>query len=421
VRRLARITCSATGDDVSRAPGGGRSRLWLIPPAILRDADETLEGLHVLRENDGPRGLRLWVALRDVTLWAGTQPEARGSLFGPGAAARRLDAIAEASLEPGLEVPLVTLAALVNDPRGVQPRAVTLACRRIAAWAEERVAPGTAVAFAQAAALASPHDAQAALQVGRLALAAGGAARADTWLRRTVAVARRAQDLNAYGSAYAALGALFAERGAVVAARRHYVKALRAARRGGHLHVRVTALHGLFRLTVAAGHGDEAERLSRPLLRAARRMGVRAPALLLDMAAMHLSRRQPQRAEVVLRKLLRDPVAAAERVAALSMLAIAAAARDDAAAYEEAWRAAWVHAADAPARDAGALLNLARAAAERGDWLWVDQALSRSSEHLRRPADRRDAEALARALADARNTPRAGRCAERPCAPRESG
>jgi hypothetical protein len=151
--------------------GRNPNRRWCIPPAILREPDEALEGWHVLSEIDGAVGVRLWAALRDVTLWADAPPEARGKLFAPGAPGRRLEAIGQAGAEPALEVPLVALAAVVDAPRTVRPDVVSRMCRHIAAWAEEHGAPGTAVSFAQAAALSCPMDADAACEVGRLAMA----------------------------------------------------------------------------------------------------------------------------------------------------------------------------------------------------------------------------------------------------------
>jgi tetratricopeptide (TPR) repeat protein len=387
-----------------RKGGANQNRRWCVQPAILREPDEGLEGLHVLQEIDGPVGVRLWAALRDVTLWAGAPPAVRGALFAPAAAARRLEALADTAAEPALEVPLVALAGVVGQPREVRPQTVALMCRRIAAWAEAHGALGTAVAFAQAAALARPRDADAACDVGRLTMAWGSTARAETWFRRTVGVARRARDLDAHARAFVGLGTLLARRGAREAARRHFGKALKAARRGGHPYARAAALHGLFRIALEAGEWEEAERLSAAALRAHRRTRGVLPALLLDVATMHVARQRPQQAAAVLHKLLAMRTEERERVPALAMLAHAAALGGDARAYEEAWSAAWTSAtAASPDQHAAALLDLARAAAAREDWLRLDQALRLVPGHRLDAAGQRAAEALARALAAARS------------------
>src|SRR5687767_11874100 len=57
------------------------SRRWCIPPAILREPDETLEASQILEEFKGDLGLLLWNSLRDVTLWSSIDPERRDGLF----------------------------------------------------------------------------------------------------------------------------------------------------------------------------------------------------------------------------------------------------------------------------------------------------------------------------------------------------
>jgi hypothetical protein len=345
---------SANGKRTGSTPRqrrGGRTRRndldrrWCLPPAILREPDETLEGSHIFDEVPGDTGLRLWTALRDVTLWAGVAPEKRLGLFRDGTAVRRLTMLGEAGLEPGLEVPLGTLAAVVSDPDGISDEVVCLMCLRVSAWAEARQRPGTALVFAQAGALASPEAAGAAYTAGRLALAWGRLARAETWLRRTSGLARRTEEWGAYAEAYADLGTLYALRGAPEVARRHFLKAFRAARRHGLLHERARALHGLFRLARDAGAVEEAERLARAALRGydCERRGLGE--LQLEVATLHMARGRLARAAALLEKALQRVAAPEERLPALAMLARAAAGTGDGRRYEEAWNAAWTIAA----------------------------------------------------------------------------
>jgi hypothetical protein len=82
-----------TKTSTPRARGRRRdaSRRWCIPPAILREPEETLEGSLILVEFEGDLGLLLWNSLRDVTLWAAVPPERREGLFKPEAAQKRLE------------------------------------------------------------------------------------------------------------------------------------------------------------------------------------------------------------------------------------------------------------------------------------------------------------------------------------------
>jgi tetratricopeptide (TPR) repeat protein len=378
-------------------------RRWRIPPAILSETDETLEGSHILYELETEAGLQLWRVLRDVTLWATTDPEAREQLFNPGTAERRLTQLTQAALEPALEVPLITLASIPHDPVGTPPEVITLMCLRIAGWAEGRKAYGTAVAFAQAGALASPEDAAASYAVGRIALAWGRLPRAESWLRRTFGLARRTPDWQAYSCAYVDLGTLHAMRDSPSVARRHFIKGLRAARRHGLLHERARGLHGLFRLAMDAGQMEEAERLARAALRGYTRTHRETVPLLQDVARLHVARGRYPRAVSTLQKLLGIATDRPERGPALALLARAAALTGDARLYEDTWSEGWTLAQeDAPEAQVGALLDLARAAEARTDWLRVDQVLRTVSPAIRRQEDRRQADELTAAVAAAR-------------------
>ncbi|HZG41903.1 MAG TPA: hypothetical protein VEY93_02995, partial [Longimicrobium sp.] len=189
------------------------TRRWCIPPAILRDTDETLEGVQILQEFPNEHGLLLWKAYRDVTIWAATEPEDRLELFVAGAAGRRLQQLREVPMENRIVLALTLLVAVVSTPESIRAEAVTLACQGVSVWARERGKLGTALLFAQAAALASPEQGRAGYDVGSLALLMDRPARAETWLRRTVGVARRGKDWESYALAYVDLGALYAKRG----------------------------------------------------------------------------------------------------------------------------------------------------------------------------------------------------------------
>ncbi|HET6229142.1 MAG TPA: tetratricopeptide repeat protein [Longimicrobiaceae bacterium] len=352
-------------------------RRWCVPPAILREPAESLEASHILDEVRGELGLLLWQSLRDVTLWASFPPGEREGLFCADAARARLALVGSVAPEPGIEVALTTLGALVGNPGGASPELVTLVCLQVGRWAEERKAGATALSFAQAGALASPDDARAALAVGAMALRWRKGSRAETWLRRTVGLARRSGDWEAYAHAYVEMGTLYAQRGTPDAARKLLGKALRASRRHGLQETRGAALHALFRIALELGSHDEAEGFARGAMRAYGRGHPELPGLLHDVAALWVGRESFARAVPLLHRLLpmrTDPV---DRVATLALLARAAAGSADRRSFEEAWSGAWALLRRLDEKDLapGTLVELARAAATVRDWDRMEQAV----------------------------------------------
>ena len=360
----------------ARTPRRNTVRRWCIPPAILREPDETLEGTGLLEEIRGEAGLLLWHSLRDVTLWAEVPPEDRPALFAPPAAAERLRLLRAAAVEPALEVSLTTLAALVGNPSGASAEIVTLVCLQVSRWAQGRGSPNTSLAFAQAGALASPEDAAAALAVGVLALHFRRLPRAETWLRRTIGLARRKRDWASYAQAWVELGRLQTRRGNAEAARRALVKGTRASRRHGLLSIRATALHGLFLLALESGDFEDAERFARLAMRAYGRGHPLQPELQHDVARLWVHRGAYDRALPPLQKLLPTRVNPEQRVVTLALLARAAAGVGNRPLYQESWWDAWtlVERGGDDEALARALLDMAHASAMLRDAPRLDQA-----------------------------------------------
>jgi tetratricopeptide (TPR) repeat protein len=358
------------------------SRRWCVPPALLHEPEELLEGVGVLDELPTQVGLVLWQSLRDVTLWAQVEPGERADLFEPDAARARLSALLASGAEPALEVSLTTLAALVGSPETANPEIVSLVCIQVSRWAEERGAFAAAMGFAQAAAQVVPLDASPALAAGTLALRWRRSARAETWLRRTVGLARRRRQWEAYAQAFVELGGLYLRRGQGALAHRFFVQGLRAARRHGLIAVRGAALHGLLNLAVEAGSLDDAERYARGAMRAYGRGNARLPELVHDVAYLWVRRESYARAIPMLQKLLPTRVEPVERALTLAILARAAAGAENTPLYQESWMDAWAVINRRP-EDAGkharALLELARASVAARDWHHVEQAVRLAS------------------------------------------
>ncbi len=362
----------------ARASRRNASRRWCVPPALQHEPDELLEAVQVLAEIPTPVGVILWQSVRDVTLWSEIPDENREELFTHDAAHRRLSDLLSAGAEPALEVSLTTLAALVGAPGAASPEIVSLVCIQISRWAEGRGLWGTAMAYAQAAALATPLDSNPALFAGSLALRWRRSARAETWLRRAIGLARRGREWGVYAAAYVEMGALYARRGQPAQAHRFYVQGLRAARRHGLVLTRGAALHGMLRLAMETGALEEGERYARAAIRAFGSGNPRMPELVHDVAYLWVRRENYVRAIPMLQRLLPSRVEPVERALTLALLARAAAGDGNKKLYQEAWMDAWAiinRRFGEEEKHGRALLELARASALFRDWAHVEQAV----------------------------------------------
>jgi hypothetical protein len=347
-------------------------RCWCIPPAMLHDPGERLDGERILEESPGDFGLLLWRTSRDVVLWATTPQKWRADLFAGGTADARLALVTAVELPAKLAAPVDTLHAMLATPRRADPEIVMLCCLEVAAWLRGAALPHTAVAFAQAGAAAAPESGEAALFVGVCARGAGQTGRADTWLRRAVAVARRERGWSAYSSALVELGELNEGWGKLLRAERLYRLAMRTARRHGERGARMRAAYGLFRL--ARQNGDDAS-AAQFALRAQSSLdadGAGIADLLLDLARFWTDVGEVGRARGALRRLVpalltMDP---AGQLGALALTARARAEPRHPHAGAVAWRAAWVLLGNKELPDAvryAAAIDLAHAAREGGD------------------------------------------------------
>jgi len=244
-----------------RSGGNGVPRRWCVPPAMLCEPGETMQGAGILAENHGELGVLLWRTSRDIALWTSTPPHARAGLFAPGSHTRRLARLTETEIPAPIAASLDTINSLLTAASDdVDAGAVSLCCLQIAAWARGGGLLRTAIDYAQAAALTSPERAEAALHAGIFAAAAGQAARAGTWLHRAVGLARREKDGSTYAAALVELGTVCEHHGATDRAEHFYQLAFRAGRRYSLPDVRMRAAHGLLRIARMQGDDGEARR-----------------------------------------------------------------------------------------------------------------------------------------------------------------
>lgn len=283
----------------SRKPRG-----WCLPTAMLRDPRETLEGARLLAESDGVLGLLLWQTFRDVVLWAGTPFAQHAHLFADGSAKARTAQLAATELPPPIAAAVDTIHGMLTLAGGADVSILSICCLEVATWAGREGLVHTAVDFAQAGALVDPDFAEAALHTGIFASAAGQRARAETWLRRAVGLARLEEDRAAYAVALVELGVIREARGDLAGAKTFYDRGYKAGRRFSSWSARLRAAHGLFRLARRRGD-DQAAANSASLAQRAYRADVHGgPDLLLDLAQFWVGAGAYARARGVLRRLL---------------------------------------------------------------------------------------------------------------------
>lgn len=367
------------------------SRLWRVPPALLRNprSPETLEGESILAEFRGDSGFVLWQCYRDVLLWASTPPEVRTGLF----RGRESNTAREDAFEPspGSGLDMETLRALRRLVRGARGRgddgSMVVAAMAVANGMERLGAAATAIAYAQLSAAIDPADAEAALAVGRLALRLDQTPVAETWLRRTIALARRSRDWVTYAVARAGVASLCERQTRWVDARQEYLKVMRVARRHALPKAMGKAVSGLLRVAVRQDDQEAAERYADLALRSFRRDDPARASVLLDVAEVELRRGAHERAAFLLRKALPKLTDADREVRALTQLVRALGASGERCGLEDAWHRAMEVIDDAYGCSGEAvrlLLTLARAGAEVLQEPHADRAAQRALLHAKR-------------------------------------
>jgi tetratricopeptide (TPR) repeat protein len=337
-------------------------------PPLLHEEDGP-EGAEILSELPSDTGLVLVGAIRDLMLWIETPENERKSLFRAGAADRRNHQITEADVGVDLWTPLLTIAYLTETPAAFDVRRLLHASRSIMKWAEDHGAPAVRLAFAQAIALLRPDDAAAALEVGRLARDAAQYARAETWLRWAIQLARGG-DQETYVSSYIALGVLYRRIGNHPAACTVAQRAARAARRHGLRELEGLALHNLF---IFASDGPDVRKAYTYVWDAVRAYSGHEDRLAIlahDVASFWCDRGRYARAAPIIEAVLPKMDAPHARALAASNLARASAGAGHRDHYEVARRMAVDLTRSLPgsAHQPDAFLTIARADALMGEW-----------------------------------------------------
>jgi len=374
-----------------------KPRRWHAPPALVH-GNESLEGSELLEEFSGAAGLALWQSMRDATLWAGAlEPGERAGLFYAGAYEQRIRQIEEAGLDAAVDAPLRALAAISRDPMAAREEDILSACSDIANWAEGQEKLGTAIALAQAGALAAPTNAAAGLRVGQLARRKAEYARAESWFRRAIGLGRQARDWVSYADAFLGLGNLYLQRGNVPAARLPSIHKIQGR-----------ALHELFNVAVSVDTPARALELGRAAFEAYGPTHPRLYDLACDLAYFWMQRGRFGPAMSVFQGLLPHIGDPTERMQTVAAIGRAAGGAGNRAVFDEAWDELWGFAGDWHTRPtaAQALLDLSRGAASLKDWARAERAATTARDVATRREEARvamQAEALLDSVSRKRN------------------
>lgn len=374
----------------SAKPASRRTR---VPPAITRGA-EPMAALEVLDEVRGPLGVVLWKCVRNVNAWASTPPSRRGGLFAGSAAGARAAELAGLQLDTELVAPFSVLQRMLESPAAMDTARLVNACRRVALWAEQRGYLGTALEFMQAAAQSAPHSAALAYSVGRVARRRAEYDRAESWYARAIVQARRNRDARIYARSYSGVGNLFFQRGNFPAAKRAYMRCLRAARRAHLSDLQGSAYHDLFITELETGVGPDTEQLAQNSLEAYDSNTSGVVRLAFDVAYYWILQGRFSEALRVATVLLHHLPGAPEQALVLSMVARAAGGAGDRAAFNRALDQMEDILASGAAEDSAprALLGIAYGAASLSDWSMAEEYGERA---LRSATERREGKIIA--------------------------
>jgi tetratricopeptide (TPR) repeat protein len=348
-------------------------------------------GADVVRELAPEVALPVWQTLRSVLMWAGEEPALRGDLFEPCAMEDWEAELLQDSWEPDVRCPLAVLVGELAKPVDASAETIARACLCVTDWALERGHTATALAFAEAAALAWPQQPRYSWITGRLLRAEGRLREAEQWFKRSERAAVASQDYEGRTMALQSLGNLLQAQGNYRAAGKKQLDALRLTKRHRLADREGEILHDLLVVSHALRDLAQAEAYGRAALEAYRPGHPRLPTLAHDVAWIWIDRGYFARALSVLRVL--PPLFAAphERVMALGSAARAAGACGDqdlfTSYHDEVWE--HVHASPSGQGVASALFEVANGALDLGDWDKAANAL-RHAENVARARGEQD-------------------------------
>jgi tetratricopeptide (TPR) repeat protein len=229
-----------------------------LPPVPIAPA--WTEEITALEKVSDDLAVCLFRALRNVRLWAGTDPERRKALFHLPSPVT-LESLADACIRaPQLIEAFGTFAFLLRCPGRISSIQLAEACTQVYEWAEARSLLQTGMHFAEISAVVDPEHPTYAINAGWMCRRSAVLERAAIWYERAylLAVQFRRRDLTLSRKesirALVEYGALLKDQGREEEARDYYKRAARRAERTGRRRQAAVVQHYLFSL--AADKGD---------------------------------------------------------------------------------------------------------------------------------------------------------------------
>lgn len=243
--------------EPERARRRARKRRWILAPIVAWEA-KGIEGLEILKEIDAPQSAAVFMFYRAVRLWAVTDPEARTDLFVESIPGWLLSALEQ--LDSEVTPPSITelFTRLLSESKSLHRDEVANSVSSLANWAFNKNYIETEVTFAILACIVAPRNPHYAFEAGRATRRAGRYELSEECFRRSVGLARRTNDSEAYASAFIGWGLLEQQRGRLTEADARFQRAWRAAEREKLDLLAGAARYYLLSLAAKAGKFDEA-------------------------------------------------------------------------------------------------------------------------------------------------------------------
>jgi tetratricopeptide (TPR) repeat protein len=358
--------------------------------------DGTVFGAVVLREVPHSFALQVFQALRMTMAWA-AGPEASGIEFDTmNLSEWELEVLETTGVDETLWAPVAVIAGELTRPAMLEPERLAHACLAVMDWALGADAHGTAVLFAEAAAVVWPSNARLAWICGKAHRERHDFPRAETWLRRAKRVAVWTGDWELQAQAINSLGNLKVQLGDFAGGREFLASAARLAKRKRLREREAKVLHDLLAVSIYDGRLDEAETYA---VKAFSAYGSEHPDVInlaFDVAHLWMQRGQFARALAVLKALYPRVADDDRQLRVIASAARAAGAVGEADTFHYAWVDAWklIDGATVSHLRAAAPLELGLGALSLGLWEHANVALVASRAAAQ---ELREGDTLARA------------------------
>lgn len=358
--------------------------------------DGTVFGAVILSEVPHSFALQTFQALRMTMAWA-AGPEASGIEFDTmNLWEWELEVLQTEGIDEALWAPVAVIAGELTRPAMLEPERLSHACLAVMDWALGADAHGTALLFAEAAAVVWPSNARLAWICGKAHREHQDFTRAETWLRRAKRVAVWTGDWDLQALALTSLGNIKVHLGDLATGRELLLSAVRLSKRKRLRERQAKALHDLLLVCIYDGRLDEAEKHA---MHAFSLYGPEHPNVLrlaFDVTVLWNHQGHFTRSLPVLQALHSRFPTLDQQLRVLASTARAAGAVGDAETFHLTWAEAWAL-IDGGAVDhlrAAAPLEIGLGALSLGLWEHAEVALITSRDAARQ---RREGETLVRA------------------------